>query len=485
MSSRGCLRGGSRRRWRRGRLEPAPPLEGDVEADVAIVGGGLHRPLDRARAAGAVPVARRRRARGRTSRLGAERAKRRLPARLLVVAPVAARVRRRRGRARRCARGSGDRARGSAPSARTCGCARPACSSSPRRPRRSARWRTALEAARALGVAEEAVPLAADEVARAVRSPRFRRGVLFRDGEDGAAWPPRAGAAAGGTRRRRRLHEGTRAVDVGPGWSSSRAGPRACEGDRRRHQRRDDRLAAVSRRLTNFGSYVVLTEPVPELLEEIGWTGGEAIVDGRMFIHYFRTTEDGRVLMGSGSGPIGFGGRLDGRFTSRLRRPSRRAEAGLRRLLPGLAGGAGRAGVGRADRRLGRPSAVLRDGARHADPLRGRLFRERGRARAGSAARSSPRSSPAPTTSGRAAARDAAGAAPPAGAVSAPRRRSRPGLDPRVRAGRGAGTAPASAGPAGRGAAAAARHADRHPLDRGYTRRVTSAAASAATSSSE
>ena len=67
----------------------------------------------------------------------------------------------------------------------------------------------------------------------------------------------------------------------------------------------------LSRKLTVFGSYVVLTEPVPELLEQISWTGGEAIFDGRMFLHYFRTTNDGRVLMGSGSGPIGFGGKLD------------------------------------------------------------------------------------------------------------------------------------------------------------------------------
>jgi glycine/D-amino acid oxidase-like deaminating enzyme len=92
----------------------------------------------------------------------------------------------------------------------------------------------------------------------------------------------------------------------------------------------------VRRRLTNFGSYVVLTEPVPQLLEEIGWTGGEAISDGRMFIHYFRTTPDGRVLMGSGSGPIGFGGRVDGRFTADSASAGR-AELGLRKLLPGLA----------------------------------------------------------------------------------------------------------------------------------------------------
>src|SRR5207245_8372331 len=70
----------------------------------------------------------------------------------------------------------------------------------------------------------------------------------------------------------------------------------------------------VRRHVTNFGSYVVLTEPVPDLLAEIGWTGGEAIVDGRMFLHYFRTSNDGRVLLGSGSRPIGFGGRVHDRF---------------------------------------------------------------------------------------------------------------------------------------------------------------------------
>src|SRR5207237_3551169 len=93
----------------------------------------------------------------------------------------------------------------------------------------------------------------------------------------------------------------------------------------------------ASRNLTNFGSYVVLTEPAPEALAEIGWTGGEAIVDGRMFLHYFRTTSDGRVLMGSGSGPIGFRGRIDGRLTGDM--PTAvRAGPGLRRLMSAIAG---------------------------------------------------------------------------------------------------------------------------------------------------
>jgi len=97
----------------------------------------------------------------------------------------------------------------------------------------------------------------------------------------------------------------------------------------------------------------VLTEPIPELLQEIGWTGGEAVLDGRMFLHYFRTTNDGRVLMGSGSGPIGFRGRLDGRFTSDVPTAAR-AERGLRRLLPGL-------GEARVERAWGGPIDVSAD----------------------------------------------------------------------------------------------------------------------------
>ena len=62
--------------------------------------------------------------------------------------------------------------------------------------------------------------------------------------------------------------------------------------------------------VTNFSSYAIMTEPAPEALAEHGWTGGEALLDSRMFLHYFRTTPDGRVLMGTGSGPIGYGARL-------------------------------------------------------------------------------------------------------------------------------------------------------------------------------
>jgi glycine/D-amino acid oxidase-like deaminating enzyme len=192
----------------------------------------------------------------------------------------------------------------------------------------------AVQAAAAAGVPEEAKALDADSVAQRVRSPVFRRGVFFRDGA--TVQPARLVRAL----RRRVLDAGVELHEHSP--ATFRSGE--VTTPRGRVRAREVVVAVnaaatgwrpVARHVTNFGSYVVLTEPVPELLEEIGWAGGEAIVDGRMFLHYFRTTNDGRVLMGSGSGPIGFGGKLDARFTNDAPTAAR-AERGLRRLLPGL-----------------------------------------------------------------------------------------------------------------------------------------------------
>ena len=195
----------------------------------------------------------------------------------------------------------------------------------------------AVEAAAALGAPEQAVPLNADEVADRIRSPVFRRGVFFP--ECATVQPARlvralrrAVVSKGVT-----LHERSPAVAVANGVVTTPRGRVRADATVVAVNAAASGWAPVKRHVTNFGSYVVLTEPAPELLAEIGWTGGEAVVDGRMFLHYFRTTDDGRVLMGSGSGPIGFGGRLDARFS--LDSPTAaRAERGLRRLLPSLAG---------------------------------------------------------------------------------------------------------------------------------------------------
>jgi glycine/D-amino acid oxidase-like deaminating enzyme len=90
------------------------------------------------------------------------------------------------------------------------------------------------------------------------------------------------------------------------------------------------------RRLVTWSSYIVLTEPIPDRLADIGWTGGEGVADARFTLHYLRTTPDGRIALGGGGGRAGFGGRIGGAFTDDVI-DVRRAAAGLRRLFPSLA----------------------------------------------------------------------------------------------------------------------------------------------------
>jgi glycine/D-amino acid oxidase-like deaminating enzyme len=216
----------------------------------------------------------------------------------------------------------------------------------------------AVRTAEELGVPEEAEPLTAAQAAKRIRSPVFRHGVLFRDGA--TVQPARLARAlrravlADGIA----LHERTRVTRVRAGAPTTLETPRGRLSAGEVVVATNAALTGwppLRRHLTNFGSYVVLTEPVPELLEEIAWTGGEAVTDGRMFVHYFRTTNDGRVLMGSGSGPIGHGGRLDdGRFTGDAETGAR-AERGLRRLLPALA-------AAKVERSWGGPIDVSADG---------------------------------------------------------------------------------------------------------------------------
>jgi len=211
----------------------------------------------------------------------------------------------------------------------------------------------AVRAADELGAPEHAVALDRNGVAKLVESPVFRRGVFFP--ECATVQPARlvralrrAALDAGVV-----LHEHTRAEHIADGVVKTARGGVRADAVVVAMNAAASGWRPVRRHVTNFGSYVVLTEPVPELLREIGWSEGLAVVDARMFIHYFRTTNDGRMLMGSGTGPIGFGGRVDSRF-SQDAASAARAERGLRRLLPGLAGA-------RVERSWGGPIDVSAD----------------------------------------------------------------------------------------------------------------------------
>jgi glycine/D-amino acid oxidase-like deaminating enzyme len=89
-------------------------------------------------------------------------------------------------------------------------------------------------------------------------------------------------------------------------------------------------------RVLAWGSYMILTEPIPDRLAELGWTGGQAIADSRFTISYFRTTRDGRIAFGAGVGAAGFDGRIGPVFTHD-RQAIERVAANFRHLFPMLA----------------------------------------------------------------------------------------------------------------------------------------------------
>ena len=107
-------------------------------------------------------------------------------------------------------------------------------------------------------------------------------------------------------------------------------------------------------------SHMVITEPVPDVIEEIGWTGGENIHDCRTLLHYFRTTNDGRIALGWGGGRMGFGGRHTRAARHRRRRRATRRGRAAALSSRSSHGRADHARLGRADRRLPHPPADLR-----------------------------------------------------------------------------------------------------------------------------
>lgn len=57
-------------------------------------------------------------------------------------------------------------------------------------------------------------------------------------------------------------------------------------------------------------SDMLITAPRPELLKSIGLTSGVTVLDSRIFVHYYRNTPDGRIMLGKGGNTFAYGGRM-------------------------------------------------------------------------------------------------------------------------------------------------------------------------------
>ncbi len=205
-------------------------------------------------------------------------------------------------------------------------------------------WELSTQAAQQLGVGEAYRELTPAEVAKRCRSPVFRGGALMPDA--GTVQPARLarGLRAVCTARGAVIHEGTRVRRLRHEGSTVRVTTDSSAGPG--EIRAGQVVLAMNawaagwrpfrRSLVTWSSWMVRTEPIPDLVaERLGWTGGESIIDARFTVHYFHVTADGRIAFGAGGGRPGYDGRIGRSFVDDLA-AGRRAAAGFRRIFPQL-----------------------------------------------------------------------------------------------------------------------------------------------------
>jgi putative aminophosphonate oxidoreductase len=201
-------------------------------------------------------------------------------------------------------------------------------------------WDEAAALARSLGAADafEAVDPAA--LSRRTGSDRHLDGVFERHGA--TVQPARLvrGLRRVALERGVRIHEHTEVTDLdrrSPAVLRAAAGAVTAERVVIATNARAASLRELWVRLVAISSDVVATEPIPDRLAEIGWTGGEAISDSQQMVHYYRTTADGRIAFGKGGWGIALAGRIPPSFD---RHDGRAAdvEADFRAIYPALAG---------------------------------------------------------------------------------------------------------------------------------------------------
>ncbi|WP_406868828.1 FAD-dependent oxidoreductase [Paraburkholderia fungorum] len=64
------------------------------------------------------------------------------------------------------------------------------------------------------------------------------------------------------------------------------------------------------RSIALVSSDMIITERAPEILERLGFRNGLSVLDSRTFVYYYRTTPDGRLMLGKGGNTFAYGGRV-------------------------------------------------------------------------------------------------------------------------------------------------------------------------------
>jgi glycine/D-amino acid oxidase-like deaminating enzyme len=180
-------------------------------------------------------------------------------------------------------------------------------------PAQDGAWANVAQACAETGIGD-ATELDRTGVQAICASPVFRGGLALR-----TAATVQPARLALGLRRRLlergvRIHERSPVRRLGPGVVETGSGTVRAGATVLAVNSATARFPGFRNALAVASSHIVLTEPVPEVLDELGWTGGEAISDARTLLHYLRTTPDGRIAFGWGGGRMGYGARGDRRL---------------------------------------------------------------------------------------------------------------------------------------------------------------------------
>ncbi len=164
-------------------------------------------------------------------------------------------------------------------------------------------WGDLVITAERLGLAEDFEVLSAEATRNLVDSPVFRGGVASRYGA--TVQPARLVRGL----RRIVMEMGVRVHERSPVNRFGEGSPSVAETPSGRVRAGAAVIALNAwashwkrfhRAITVRGSYIVLTAPAPDRLKEIGWTNGAGLSDYRAALHYVRTTPDGRIAFGIG-----------------------------------------------------------------------------------------------------------------------------------------------------------------------------------------
>jgi len=190
------------------------------------------------------------------------------------------------------------------------------------------------------GIPDSAQAMTKAELDNICNSSAFRGGVFFREGA--AVQPARLARAL----RLSAIRLGVQIFENTSMQSWTSGSP--CRVQTAKHQITARKVvlatnvalgkeASIQPWMTVFSSYAAMSEPT-EALRAMNWTGEAGFADARMFLHYFRKTDDQRVLMGSGSGPVAFNNNWQAPPMTMDRVAAGRAVTAMTALLPAMKG---------------------------------------------------------------------------------------------------------------------------------------------------